>query len=45
MIGWLKSLFRPVRIHQRASGPVRIDPDKNERIHVIGSPRHLKGKK
>ncbi|QOP66184.1 hypothetical protein SEA_DANIELLEIGNACE_44 [Arthrobacter phage DanielleIgnace] len=36
MIGWLKGLFRPVRIHHRSAGPVRIDPDKAERIHIVG---------
>ena len=32
---WHK-LFTPVRIHNRVNGPVVIDPELTQTIHVIG---------
>jgi len=32
---WLARLLRPRRIHSRSHGPVVINPDKREVVHVI----------
>lgn len=39
LASWLPWRRRVVRIHDRTKGPVVIDPDKTETIHVFGTTR------
>jgi len=37
---WLRLLFRRRRFHHRGNGPVVINPDTPEVIHVWGGPEY-----